>query len=392
MATKEKLVTQGNPGPVNIVVHFPPLPIATPKALREPSPVPSCLSSNSEESICSARSTGHIVHLNDLLHNHKDFEIKLTLHQDTVCFMFCDDRANNVETHLYKGMEVVVKDVLEFPEIGQDWYNIVHPFFGWVDGEALKKPKKVQKQSRRAKSVAQPVTAEAERFPFAFGETVNCLINNVWKVCTIQTTTVPVKVKFNGEKQTTQVDISNIRKVKSNQKFVVIVKNLPVRTQPNMKSFVSTHLKKGSKIEVVEFSGQFAKLNNPVGWIRARNDYDLSILEANYTSEIVLPTLRIKNLAENVHAKSVLKCLETQLGKKAHPFYFAGARINFTEAENGRKCALVVLPHRYRATGVLDHSLTEGFTLSGERLNIAFDFPYLRSAACPRGWCAESKI
>jgi len=381
------------PGPVNIVTHFPPLPIAKPIVTREASPAPSYVSSNSEESVCSTK-PGRILTLNETLRFNKNFKITLTLQKDTTCFMFCDARADNVETELYAGMKVVVKDVLEFPDLEQNWYNIVHPFFGWVDGDALKKTRKVvKKPKRKMKTVAQRVVAEAEKFPFAFGESVRCIVNGVWKVGTIQTTARPVKVVFNGESSATIVDISDIKKMEGRQTFTVIVKDLPVRTQPNLKSFASAHLKEGTKIQVVEFRGQFAKLNNPIGWVRARSLDRLSILESNYVPEIVLPTLRITNLPEDVnHAKSVKKCLKTQLGGKAYPFYFAGVRVNFTGSKNGKKQATLVFPQRYEAATIVQHAAEQGFTLGGERLNIAFSFPYMRKYSCPKNWRPETEI
>jgi len=399
MATSEKLSSQEGlhttkpaPGPVNIVMHFPPLPIAKPMVNRDASPAPSYVSSNSEESVCSTK-PGRILTLNEALRFNKDFEITLTLQKDTTCFMFCDARTNNVETELYAGMEVVVKDVLEFPDLGQNWYNIVRPFFGWVDGEALKKTRNVvQKPKRKVKSVAQRVVAEAEKFPFAFGESVRCLVNGAWKIGTIRTTARPVKVQFNGESSTTIVDISDIKKIENKQTFTVIVKDLPVRTQPNVRSFASAHLKEGTKIQVVEFRGQFAKLNNPVGWVRCRNDSRLSILESNYVPENVLPTLRITNLPEDVHGNSVCECLETQLGEKALPFHFAGVRINFTAPRNGKKQAELVFAQRYEAAAIVEHAAQHGFTLGGERLNVAFSFPYLRKYSCPKNWRPETEI
>jgi len=380
------------PGPVNIVTHFPPLPIAKPMATRETSPAPSYVSSNSEESVCSTR-PGRILTLNETLQFYKNFEITLTLQKDTTCFMFCDARENNVETELFAGMEVVVKDVLEFPDLGQNWYNIVRPFFGWVDGEALKKTRKVvQKPRRKTKSVAQRVVAEAEKFPFAFGESVKCLVNGAWKVGTIRTTARPVKIQFNGESTETIVDISDVKKIEVKQTYTVIVKDLPVRTQPDIRSFALAHLKEGAKIQIVEFRGQFAKLNNPVGWIRCKTNLRLSVLESQYVPENVLPTLRVTNIPEDSHAKSVFECLKTQLGEKALPFHFAGVRINFTASKNGKKNAELVFPQRYEALTIVEHAAQQGFNLGGERLNMAFSFPYMRNYSCPSNWRPETQI
>jgi len=379
------------PGPVNIVTHFPPLPITKPMVTREASPAPSYVSSNSEESVCSTR-PGRILTLNETLRFYKDFQITLTLQKATTCFKYCDDRKNNVETELFAGMEVVVKDVLEFPELGQNWYNIVDPFFGWIDGEALRKERKVvQKPRRKVKSVAR-VVSEAEKFPFAFGESVKCLVKGAWKVGTIRTTARPVKIQFNGESIETIVDVSNIKKIEAKQTYTVIVKDLPVRTEPDVRSFALAHLKEGTKIQIVEFRGQFAKLNNPVGWIRCKTDLLLSVLESQYVPENVLPTLRITNIPEDSHAKSVFECLETQLGEKALPFLFAGVRINFTASRNGKKNAELVFPQRFKAVIILEHSAQQGFILGGERLDMAFSFPYLRKYSCPKNWRPETEI
>lgn len=375
------------PGPVNIDAHFPPLP---PKVTRESSPAPSSVSSNSEESICSVR-PGHPMTLKQCLQNLKDFQIKMTLSRDTICFRWCDDREYNKETILFEGMDVVVKDVREFSEEGEEWYHIVRPAFGWINGADCVRKTTVQKR-RKMKAVAQPVVAEAEKFPFLFGETVKCLDNGVWRVGTIQSTSLPVKVRFNGEKNATSVDISNISKVTATRSFIVVVENLPVRSQPNLKSFVSTRLCEGTKIEVVEFRGQYAKLNNPIGWIRCRTEFQLSILEPTYQPEIVLPTLTIKNLAEDVHAKSVVKCLETQLRENVNAFRFAGVRVNFTESKNGRKNCSLVFAQRLDSKIVLQYSLTEGFIFADERLDIAYDFAYMRKFSCPKDWCPETNI
>jgi len=383
------------PAPSSEVVNidFPPLPIAKPIAtLREVSPAPSCVSSGSEESVCSTR-PGRILTLNELLRFNKNFKIKLTLQKATTCFHWCDDRTNNIEHELYAGLEVVVNDVLEFPHLGENWYHIVNPFFGWVHGDAFKKAREeVQEPKRKMKVVAEKVVSKAEKFPFLFGESVKCLVNSAWKVGTIQTTSRRfVKVLFNGEKSATIVDISDIKKIESKQNFIVVVKDLPVRTQPDVRSFATAHLKEGTKIQVVEFRGQFAKINNPVGWVRARNELQCSILESNYVPEKVLPTLRITNLPEDAQANSVFKCIKTQLG----PCHFAGVRINFTASRNGKKQASMVFPQsesRYEAVPIVKHSVERGFSLGGERLNIFFMPNYMKKYSCPKNWCPEREI
>lgn len=373
-------------GPVDIVKHFPPLPITK----REASPAPSYISSNSEESVCSVRPVAPMMTLNDALRN-PSFKIRLTLSKDTTCFRYCDDRLNNLETELSAGTEVLVKDVREFPEVGANWYHIIRPAFGWIDGEALRKtPARRAVQTKKRKAIAKKVAVvpEAEKFPFAFGETVKCFVNDAWRIGTIQSTSVPVKVLLKGETKSTIVDVSNILKIQSKQKFTVLVKKLAVRADPNVKSFAKTHLTKGTEIHVVEFSGQFAKLNNPIGWVRCRNDFQLSIVESNYVPENMLPTLRIKNLSADVHSKVVVQCLKSQFDEGVYPFFFAGVRVDFTETKrNGKKDALVAFPEKWKAETVLKHSLAKGFTISGQgKLDLAFDFAYLRSASIPKNW------
>jgi len=224
---------------------------------------------------------------------------------------------------------------------------------------------------------------------------VKCFINDAWRIGTIQTTSVPVKVMFRGETKPTVVDISNIFKIQCRQTFTVVVNKLAVRAKPNAKSFASTFLKKGAEIQVVEFSGQFAKLNNPVGWVRCRNDFQLSIVESNYQPEIVLPTLRIRDLAANTHSRVVVQCLKSQFSEEVYPFFFAGVSVNFTETKtNGKRDALVAFPARWKPEMILKHSLATGFsTAEGEKLDIGFDFAYLRSSSVPSNWRPkETKI
>lgn len=390
MASIEELgLREPTSNPVNIVMHFPPLPISK----REASPAPSYVSSNSEESVCSVKPVKPMMTLNDALHN-PDFQISLTLSKDTTCFRYCDDRLGNQETHLSAGTQVLVKDVREFPEVGENWYHVVRPAFGWIDGEALRKKRKVVQKQRKRKAAAKRVVAEAEKFPFVFGESVKCFVNDAWRIGTIQTTCLPVKVLFKGETKPTVVDISNICQIQCRQKFTVVVEKLTVRAKPNAKSFATTFLKKGTEIQVVEFSGQFAKLNNPVGWVRCRNDFQLSIVESNYRQENLLPTLRIRDLAANFHSKAVVQCLKSQFNEEVYPFFFAGVSVNFTETKtDGKKDALVAFPERWKSELILKHSLATGFTNAAQKLDICFDFAYLRSASVSSDWRPkETKI
>lgn len=374
-------------GPVNIVMHFPPLPISK----REASPAPSYVSSNSEESVCSVKPVKPMMTLNDALQN-PDFRIRLTLSKDTTCFRYCDNRLNNKETYLSAGTQVLVKDVREYSET-DDWYHIVRPAFGWIAGDALRKKRKVVQNQRKPKAVAK-VVAEAEKFPFVFGETVKCFVNDAWRIGTIQTTSLPVKVMLKGETKPIVVDMSNISQIQCRQKFTVVVQKLAVRAKPNAKSFASTFLKKGTEIQVVEFSGQFAKLNNPIGWVRCRNDFQLSIVESNYTQENVLPTLRIRDLAATFHTKVVVQCLKSQFSEEVYPFFFAGVSVNFTEIKkNGKKDALVAFADRWKPELILKQSLATGIFNAEEKLDICFDFAYMRSAAVPSNWRpTETKI
>jgi len=382
LGLREPPATKPASDPVNIVMHFPPLPITK----REASPAPSYVSSNSEESVCSVKPVNPMMTLNDCLHN-PDFKIRLTLSKDTICFRYCDNRLGNKETFLDAGTEVLVKDVREYPEVGEDWYHITRPAFGWISGEALRKKRKVV-QKRKPKAAAKIVVAEAEKFPFVFGESVKCFINDAWRIGTIQTTSVPVKIMFKGETKPTVVDMSNIFKIQCRQTFTVVVNKLAVRAKPNAKSVANTFLKKGAEIQVVEFSGQFAKLNNPVGWVRCRNDFQLSIVESNYQREYLLPTLRIRDLAASTHSRVVVQCLKSQFSEEVYPFFFAGVSVNFTETKtNGKKDALVAFPARWKPELILKHSLATGFTIAeGEKLDICFDFAYMRSASVPRDW------
>merc|ERR1719238_1576351 len=100
----------------------------------------------------------------------------------------------------------------------------------------------------------------------------------------------------------------------------------------------------------------------------------------------MLPTIRIRNISGDVHSKSLVQRLESQLGEKENSFFFAGVRVTFTQTNaEGKKDCLIAFPARWKAETLLTHSLKNGFTLESERLDIAFDFSYLRSCV-PKDW------
>lgn len=195
--------------------------------------------------------------------------------QEVFCHQYLEDRLDNVHRLIRKGARVDVNGFEEFSN-GDVWFRLEKPLKGWwIPAEAVEIVK-VKSRVCPVRHAAQPQTpvqvvtstwtkAVSE---FAFGETVECFVNDAWRRGDV-VSRQPLRVCVDG--RTYEGRQFAVRKIMG--KTFLCTTSIPVHSMKETRRGVTEKLDVDTEIEVVALEGVWAKIHKPcVGWIQWRKD------------------------------------------------------------------------------------------------------------------------
>jgi len=333
----------------------------------------------------------------------RKFRPKRLVAQDCTAFKFCDDRPNNKQSLLFKGDEVVILNVREFP--GENWYLVLRKTVynkryemlvdiqgarGWVHADNLESvlSKKSNKRVARVTPVVQAPVETEPKTGFVFQQVVMCCVDSVWKKATV-VSTKPLRVQVLGEGDVFVVEPHNVKECETTS--MVTIATVPVRPQDNLKSFVQSHLPKSTVVEVAAFNGDWAKINAPVvGWVQFRNDTDIFMLEPSYQKprQTVRPTLILTNLPAEATWEDVHNCLSSSESGNRLPHDLHNVQIMVKNTAGGRKAKVSFNNYGFMRA-FLAISREQGLVMGEHTLAATVHTGYLCYKCCPRNWSTQ---